>query len=44
MGKLHTAVLCKVITKFKFISKPFTYNIHFLEVVSIVVNTLCNCS
>lgn len=42
MGNLHTAILCEFITKFKFISKPFNYNIHFLEVVSIVVNTFCN--
>lgn len=35
----HTAVLCEFIAKFNFISKPFNYNIHFLEVVSIFVNT-----
>jgi hypothetical protein len=39
MGNFHTAVLCEFIAKFNFISKPFNYNIHFLEVVSIVVNT-----
>jgi len=42
MGNLHKAVLCEFITKFKFISKPFNYNIHFLEVVSIVINTFSN--